>query len=268
MMGVELATPPTPGRSANSGGRRAARAGGKHAAGSHFYSSPAQGTTPCRVARAFGRMPSYLSPFGWTRMGKDRQEGLFAFVVQKHKTRSLHYDFRLEIGGVMPSWSVPKGPTLEAGVRRLAMPTGDHDLEYRHFEGRIPGGEYGAGPVMIWDEGTFTPEREVSKGKREPVTDPREAEKTAREDLREGNLKFRLFGKKLKGSFALVRAAGIGGGKEAWLLLKHADEFCEKGYDASRLDFSAVTGRPMAQIAGGAGAARRGRDASLDEFHA
>jgi len=144
-----------------------------------------------------------------------RTKGLFAYVVQRHDATSLHYDFRLEIGGTMPSWSIPKGPTLDPTVRRLAMPTGDHDLEYRHFEGVIPEGSYGAGSVMIWDEGTFNPEVEVSKGVRREVTDRTEGKEVAPSGLREGNLKFRLYGKKLNGSFALVRTKGFAGAKDA-----------------------------------------------------
>jgi bifunctional non-homologous end joining protein LigD len=180
-------------------------------------------------------------------MVKSQNEGQLAFVVQKHKATSLHYDFRLEIGGVMPSWSVPKGPSLDSGVRRLAIPTTDHLLEYRHFEGVIPKGQYGAGPVMIWDEGTYNPEVEVSKGVLTEVKDKRKAETAAREGLQAGNLKFRLYGKKLKGSFALVRTAGFGG-KESWLLIKHRDEYSQKGYDANDYDFSAVSNRSLAQI--------------------
>lgn len=178
-----------------------------------------------------------------------RPRGLFAFVVQKHKATSLHYDFRLEIGDVTPSWSVPKGPTLDPTIRRLAMPTGDHDLEYRHFEGVIAEGGYGAGPVMIWDEGTYNPEIEISKGSRREVTHKDEAEEVAAKGLRDGNLKFRLFGKKLTGSFALVRTKGFGNTKEAWLLIKHRDEYVKSGYDANDFDSSAVTGRSMAKIA-------------------
>ena len=174
-------------------------------------------------------------------------EGLFAFVVQKHKAKALHYDLRLEIGGVMPSWSVPKGPTLDPGVRRLAMPTGPHDLEYRHFEGVIPEG-YGAGIVMIWDEGKFTPEVEAERGVRRLVEEAVEAEEVARAGLRDGSLKFTLYGKKLSGSFALVRTRGLGGGKEAWLLVKHRDGSCVAGYAANDYDLSAVSGRTLAQI--------------------
>ncbi len=175
--------------------------------------------------------------------------GLFAFVVHKHRATSLHYDFRLEIGGEMPSWSIPKGPTLDPTVKRLAMPTGPHDLEYRHFEGVIPRGEYGAGPVMIWDEGLFTPEVEVAKGERRLVTESQEAAEVAAASLRDGNLKFSLYGKKLQGSFALVRTRGLGGRREAWLLIKHRDDYCRTGYDASDYDYSAVTNRSISEIA-------------------
>lgn len=178
---------------------------------------------------------------------ESRKKGHLAFVVQKHRATSLHYDFRLEIGGVMPSWSVPKGPTLDSTVKRLAMPTSDHEMEYRHFEGVIPSG-YGAGSVMIWDEGTYNPEIEVSKGVRREITSKPEAEEVAAKGLRDGNLKFALYGKKLQGSFALVRTKGFGG-KESWLLLKHRDAFSKEGYDANEQDFSAASGRSMAQIA-------------------
>lgn len=170
------------------------------------------------------------------------------FVVHKHKATALHYDFRLEIGDVMPSWSVPKGPTLDSKVKRLAMVTGDHDLEYRHFEGTIPDSRYGAGIVMIWDEGSYWPEIEVTKGVRKEVRDITEARKVAAHDLKEGILKFRLYGKKLQGSFALVRTKGIKG-KEAWLLIKHKDEFCVDGYNANDFDFSAASGRSLSEIA-------------------
>jgi bifunctional non-homologous end joining protein LigD len=175
-------------------------------------------------------------------------QGQLVFVVQKHKATALHYDFRLEIGGTMPSWSIPKGPTLDSGVRRLAMPTTDHLLEYRTFEGVIPKGGYGAGPVMIWDEGTYNPEIEVSKGIRREVKEKDEAEDVARTSLQEGNLKFHLYGKKLQGSFALVRTKGFGG-KESWLLIKHRDAYSKAGYDAKDYDISAATGRSLAQIA-------------------
>jgi len=193
---------------------------------------------------------SPANPFASVRVATAQMsEGLLAFVVHKHRATSLHYDLRLEVGEVMPSWAVPKGPTLDPDVRRLAMPTGPHDLEYRHFEGVIPQGSYGAGAVMIWDAGMYTPEVEIGKGSRRLVKDRAEAEETASAGVREGNLKFFLYGKKLRGSFALVRTRGFGGSKEAWLLIKHRDEYCEAHYDANDYDFSAASDRSLSEIA-------------------
>lgn len=179
-------------------------------------------------------------------------EGYLAFVVHKHRATRLHYDFRLEVGGVMPSWAIPKGPTLDSSVRRLAMPTGDHSLEYRHFEGSIQAGEYGAGAVMIWDEGKYTPEREVEKGARVEANSLEEAKKAAQEGLAAGMMKFRLYGTKLKGSFAIFRTKGLGG-KDSWLMVKHRDAYTVPGYDANKFDFSAVSGHSIDQIASKAG---------------
>jgi len=181
-------------------------------------------------------------------MKKELENQQLVFVVQKHKATSLHYDFRLEIGGVMPSWSIPKGPSLDSSVKRLALPTTEHPLEYRHFEGVIPKGEYGAGPVMIWDEGTYNPEIEISKSVRKEITNRKEAEKVSSKSLQNGNLKFHLYGKKLQGSFALVRTTGFGG-KESWLLIKHRDEYSKTGYDANDYDFSATSNRSLTEIA-------------------
>lgn len=179
-----------------------------------------------------------------------KKKGNFAFVVHKHKATSLHYDFRLQLGDVMPSWAIPKGPTLDNKAKRLALPTTDHSMEYSHFEGVIPEGEYGAGPVMIWDEGTFNPEVEISKGVRKEITDKKEGAAVAAKSYKEGNFKFQLYGKKLSGSFALVKTAGgFAGRKDTWLLIKHLDEFCKEGYDANSYDFSAVSGKSMAEIA-------------------
>jgi len=180
------------------------------------------------------------------RLSKQSNQQL-VFVVQKHKATSLHYDFRLEIGETMPSWSIPKGPSLDSSVKRLALPTTDHPLEYRHFEGIIPKGDYGAGLVMIWDEGTYIPEIEISKGVRKEITNRKEAEEAVRKGLHDGNLKFHLYGKKLQGSFALVRTGGFGG-KESWLLIKHRDKYSKAGYDANDYDFSAVSNRSLKQI--------------------
>jgi bifunctional non-homologous end joining protein LigD len=170
------------------------------------------------------------------------------FVVQKHKATTLHYDFRLEIGGVMPSWSIPKGPTLDSSVKRLAILTSDHPLSYRHFEGVISEEQYGAGTVMVWDEGTYNPEVEIDKGKWNEITERSAAEEVMREGLQKGRLLFRLYGTKLQGSFALIRVRGFKG-KESWLLIKHHDEHTKMGYDANMYDFSAISNRSLAEIA-------------------
>lgn len=169
------------------------------------------------------------------------------FVIHKHKATSLHYDFRLQIGDVMPSWAIPKGPTLDNTVKRLAMPTTDHSMEYRHFEGVLPEGSYGAGPVMIWDEGTYTPEIEVSKGVREEIKDPKEGNKVMTDGMKKGEIKFLLHGKKLKGSFALVKTKGWGP-KDSWLLIKHDDKFVKKGYDANDYTKSAKSAKTIEEI--------------------
>ncbi len=180
---------------------------------------------------------------------KDQTESQhLVFVVQKHQASRLHYDFRLEIGGVMPSWAIPKGPTLDSSVKRLAIPTSDHALDYRHFEGVLPEGQEGAGPVMIWDEGTYTPQRERGNGVWQEIIDRTEAEAVMRQGLQEGKLTFRLSGQKLQGSFALIRIRGFGG-KASWLLIKQHDAYTQQGYDANDYDVSAVSGRSLAEIA-------------------
>ena len=168
------------------------------------------------------------------------------FVIQKHKATALHYDFRLEADGVMPSWAIPKGPSLDASVKRLAMMTEDHPLDYRFFEGIIPKNNYGAGSIMIWDEGTYFPEIEKD-GKRISIKEKVKAEKVMKEGLKKGGIKFFLNGKKLKGSFALVKTNGFGG-KNAWLLIKHMDKYVKEGWDAKDYDFSEVSGRSLAEI--------------------
>lgn len=163
------------------------------------------------------------------------------FVIHKHDTVRKHYDLRLEIGGVMPSWAIPKGPTLDNTMKRLAMQTTDHDMSYRNFEGALPEGSYGAGPVIVWDEGYYIPEIEVSKGMREQVQDKKEGEKVMQQGLEKGQLKFTLYGKKLHGSFALVKAGFAG--KNSWLLIKHKDEQVKVGYDANDYPESVISGK-------------------------
>ncbi len=169
------------------------------------------------------------------------------FVIHKHHATSLHYDFRIEIDGTMPSWAVPKGPSLDPTVKRLAMKVNDHPMSYRHFEGVIPEGEHGAGPVMIWDEGTYTPEVEIAKGVRKQITDIKEGEQVMKDGLKSGEIKFFLHGKKLNGSFALVKTRNFGP-PNAWLFIKHKDEHDVKNYDAKNFDFSAVSKRSIDEI--------------------
>ena len=136
------------------------------------------------------------------------------FVVQRHKASRLHYDFRLELDGVLKSWAVPKGPSMNPKDKRLAMMVEDHPYDYKDFAGVIPEGNYGAGIVEIWDSGTYSDIENSSK---------KIAEKNLRAGLTNGDLKFQLFGKKLKGEFVLVKLKG----KEdnSWLLIKHHDEY-------------------------------------------
>lgn len=155
------------------------------------------------------------------------------YVIQKHRATQLHYDFRLEHNGVLLSWAIPKGPSLDPGVKRLAMQVEDHPVEYGSFEGVIPEGEYGGGTVMLWDRGSWDPE----------VSDVDQA-------LQKGDLKFALNGKKLHGSWALVRTRGFGGSKKpSWLLIKHRDRFASKKDVTAEMPKSVSTGRLLQQIA-------------------
>jgi len=170
------------------------------------------------------------------KVGKGGQR---RFVVQKHRATRLHYDFRLEMDGVLKSWAVPKGPSLDPADKRLAMQVEDHPVSYFDFEGTIPAGNYGAGTVMVWDMGTWEPQGDAA------------------EMLRKGDLKFRLNGEKLKGDFALVhmksRRPGAKGNE--WLLIKHRDVYVQEGYDIDQYDYSVLTKRTMDEIAGDAGSA-------------
>ena len=165
-------------------------------------------------------------------------DGSGRFVVQRHRATALHYDTRLEIAGVLVSWAVPKGPTLDPDEKRLAMRTEDHPIEYFDFEGTIPRGEYGAGDVIIWDWGTFEPEE---------TNDPERA-------LREGELKFRLMGERLRGRYTIIRTSGRGGRRderEQWLLIKKRDEAAVDGWDAEDHPASVKTGRTNDEVKAG-----------------
>jgi len=176
------------------------------------------------------------------------------FVVQKHDATRLHYDFRLEMEGVLKSWAVPKGPSLDPADKRLAMHVEDHPVSYYDFEGTIPKGNYGGGTVMVWDAGTWEPLSPVPvNGEYVPGT-----EKEAAAMLAKGDLKFRLKGKRLKGDFALIHIKGRSGSKgNEWLLIKKKDDQVVLGFDINEdaYDTSVLTGRTMAQIAGDEGSA-------------
>src|SRR6266481_3228526 len=160
--------------------------------------------------------------------GKKARKDEKIFVIQKHAARRLHYDLRLEVGGVLKSWAVPKGPSLNPGDKRLAIQVEDHPFDYRTFEGTIPEGNYGAGEVIVWDEGTFEPEGPLS----------------AAEQIERGELKFRLHGKKLNGSFVLVKLRRSQN-KNEWLLIKHRDEYADPMWNVEEHGESVVSGRPL-----------------------
>ncbi len=189
------------------------------------------GLTEYRKKRRFGVTPE---PSG-EKAPRRKVSKALSYVIQKHRATALHYDFRLEWDGVLLSWAVPKGPSLDPSVKRLAMPTEDHPIEYARFEGIIPEGEYGGGTVMIWDNGTWTPE----------VEDVDAA-------LEKGDLKFTLQGKKLKGSWVLVRTRGRSvaeSGRPAWLLIKHRDRYASEEDVAVKQPRSVVSKRLLAEIA-------------------
>jgi bifunctional non-homologous end joining protein LigD len=168
-----------------------------------------------------------------------------AYVIQKHAASTLHFDLRLELEGVMKSWAVPRGPSLDPSVKRLAVEVEDHPIEYNAFEGSIPEGEYGGGTVMIWDRGTY----------RYDGDDPDPMEGLG-QGYAKGELKIALQGKRLKGSWVLVRTRGRQGKRPQWLLIKHRDEFAKPGSEVvDNYEMSAATGRTMEEIAAG----KRGR---------
>lgn len=179
--------------------------------------------------RSFDRTPE---PAGKVERGKQRR-----FVVQKHRASHLHYDFRLEMDGVLKSWAVPKGPSLNPSDKRLAMQVEDHPVSYFHFEGKIPSGNYGAGTVMVWDTGTW-----------EPLGDENEM-------FSKGDLKFQLHGEKLNGEFVLAKMHSRRPGSKGteWLLIKKKDDAMNTKFNIDKLDYSALTQRSINEIAGDEG---------------
>jgi bifunctional non-homologous end joining protein LigD len=166
-----------------------------------------------------------------------RSKRALRFVIQKHAATALHFDFRLELDGVMKSWAVPKGPSYDPAAKRLAMEVEDHPIEYNTFEGTIPKGQYGGGTVMLWDRGTYEPE---SGG----------GDEALREGYARGDLKIVLHGKRLEGGWVLVRMRRGETGRAQWLLIKHRDEYVDRAYDVTAEEVtSVVTGRTMEEIA-------------------
>ena len=199
-----------------------------------------------RSAAARRKLAAYQSKRDFTQTAEPSGQqpvaraGRSRFVIQKHAARALHYDLRLELDGVFKSWAVTKAPSLDPGVKRLAVEVEDHPLDYGDFEGTIPEGQYGGGTVQLWDRGYWSPE----------------GERSGAQMLRGGSLKFRLEGERLQGSWVLVRmrAQRSGTKRNNWLLIKHRDQFAApKDPEALEKDRSVASGRSMAQIAAGKG---------------
>ncbi len=190
----------------------------------------AMGLTGYRQKRTFTKTPE---PTG----GKPAGDAL-TFVIQKHDASHLHYDFRLEMAGVLKSWAVPKGPSTDPDIKRLAMMVEDHPYDYRNFEGIIPKGQYGGGTVIIWDQGTYTPADTTKRTKKEQ-------ERHLLKQLHQGKLVVRLKGRKLKGDYALVRSSYQG--ENSWLLMKVDDKYASKT-EITKKDKSVVSGKTIAQM--------------------
>jgi bifunctional non-homologous end joining protein LigD len=183
-----------------------------------------------RKKRDFARSPE---PAGDTAIPPGGKGEPGRYVIQKHHARALHYDLRLEDDGVLKSWAIPKGPSLDPHDRRLAVRVEDHPLEYGDFEGAIPEGEYGAGRVIVWDRGTFTPAVDGE---------------TFEQMLAKGSAKIRINGEKLKGGFALVRT-GWGNRESNWLLIKEKDGHARPGYDVTAEEpLSVLSGRDVDEV--------------------
>jgi len=171
------------------------------------------------------------------KAGRSKDKDHLMFVIQKHDASRLHYDFRLEMDGVLKSWAVPKGPSTDPKTKRLAMMVEDHPFDYRNFEGIIPQGQYGGGTVIVWDEGTYEPIEEI-KGKKAQ-------EKHLLAQLKAGSLKIKLHGEKLQGEYALVKTHGMG--ENGWLLIKHNDKFASTT-DITKKDKSVLSGKTIEKM--------------------
>jgi bifunctional non-homologous end joining protein LigD len=172
------------------------------------------------------------------KAGRSKDKDKLMFVIQKHDASRLHYDFRLEMDGVLKSWAVPKGPSTDPKNKRLAMMVEDHPFDYRNFEGIIPQGEYGGGTVIVWDEGTYEPIEEIKGGKKAQ-------EKHLLKQLKDGSLKIKLHGEKLEGEYALVKTHGMG--ENGWLLIKHKDDFASAA-DITKKDKSVLSGKTIEKM--------------------
>lgn len=168
------------------------------------------------------------------KSGKSKDKDKLLFVIQKHDASRLHYDFRLEMDGVLKSWAVPKGPSTDPKTKRLAMMVEDHPFDYKDFEGLIPKGEYGGGTVIVWDQGSYEPI--------EPINGKKAQEKSLLKQLHSGSLKIKLNGKKLRGEFALVKTHGMA--ENSWLLIKHKDDYASVK-DITKLDESVISGKTI-----------------------
>jgi DNA ligase D-like protein (predicted 3'-phosphoesterase) len=187
-----------------------------------------------RRKRDFKRTPE---PKG---SGKRKSQGRWPlFVIQQHSARAMHFDFRLEADGALKSWAVPKGPSMNPRDKRLAMPTEDHPLEYIDFEGVIPKGEYGAGPVIIWDRGVYENRSVDKRGRQISIA----------KAVDQGNVKVYLHGQKISGGYGLVRTGSRSGERERWLLVKERDSEADARRNPVRTQpKSVVSGRTLKQV--------------------
>ncbi|HEX6574459.1 MAG TPA: DNA polymerase ligase N-terminal domain-containing protein, partial [Gemmatimonadaceae bacterium] len=209
-------------------------------------------TSSRRARSARSQLAEYRKKRDFTKTAEpsgDREvpeAGRLRFVIQKHAASHLHFDLRLELDGVMKSWAVPKGPSTDPSVKRLAMQVEDHPIDYNTFEGTIPQGEYGGGTVMLWDHGTYIAEGYSAE----------ESEDIIREKYARGDLKITFFGERMRGSWALVRMkynrdGSDSSAKPQWLFIKHRDEYVSTDDVVADNMTSVTTGRTMDEIAGG-----------------